>query len=126
VLHDVERIQATLEALHGMGVALALDDFGTGYASLSHLRRFPLDVLKIDRSFVADLAETPDAAIVRSLIELGHRLDLRVVAEGVETEQQLAALRRLGCDAAQGHAVGHPLRAGEIGSWLRARLRVAG
>jgi diguanylate cyclase (GGDEF)-like protein/PAS domain S-box-containing protein len=126
VLHEVERIQATLEALHGMGVALALDDFGTGYASLSHLRRFPLDVLKIDRSFVADLAETPDAAIVRSLIELGHRLDLRVVAEGVETEQQLAALRRLGCDAAQGHAVGHPLRAGEIDSWLRARVTVAG
>jgi diguanylate cyclase (GGDEF)-like protein len=125
VLHEIERIQATLEALHGRGVALALDDFGTGYASLSHLRRFPLDVLKIDRSFVADLAETPDAAIVRSLIELGHRLDLRVVAEGVETEQQLAALRRLGCDAVQGHAVGHPLRASEIGSWLRARVRVA-
>ncbi len=126
VLHEVERIQATLEALHGMGVALALDDFGTGYASLSHLKRFPLDVLKIDRSFVADLAETPDAAIVRSLIELGHRLELRVVAEGVETEVQLAALRRLGCDAVQGHVVSHSLGAVEIGRWLAARARIPG
>jgi diguanylate cyclase (GGDEF)-like protein/PAS domain S-box-containing protein len=122
-LHEVERVQTTLEALHEMGVALALDDFGTGYASLSHLKLFPLDVLKIDRSFVADLAETSDAAIVRSLIELGHRLKLRVVAEGVETEQQLAALRRLGCDAVQGHVVGHPLSAGEIGPWLRTHAR---
>jgi diguanylate cyclase (GGDEF)-like protein/PAS domain S-box-containing protein len=126
VLHEIEQVQATLEALHGMGVALALDDFGTGYASLSHLKRFPLDVLKIDRSFVADLAETPDAAIVRSLIELGHRLKLRVVAEGVETEAQLAALRRLGCDAVQGHVVGHPLSAVEIGRWLSARAQVPG
>jgi diguanylate cyclase (GGDEF)-like protein/PAS domain S-box-containing protein len=126
VLHEVERIQTTLEALHALGVVLALDDFGTGYASLSHLKRFPLDVLKIDRSFVADLAETADAAIVRSLIELGHRLELRVVAEGVETEQQLVALRRLGCDAIQGHVVGHPLGAEEIGPWLRARVWVPG
>ncbi len=126
VLHEVDRVQATLEALRDMGVALALDDFGTGYASLSHLKRFPLDVLKIDRSFVADLTETPDAAIVRSLIELGHRLELRVVAEGVETEAQLAALRRLGCDAVQGHVVGHPLSAVEIGRWLSARVQVPG
>jgi diguanylate cyclase (GGDEF)-like protein len=125
VLHEIEQIQATLEALHGMGVALALDDFGTGYASLSHLKRFPLDVLKIDRSFVADLGETPEAPIVRSLIELGHRLKLRVVAEGVETEAQLAALRRLGCDAVQGHVVGRPLSELEIGRWLSARAQVA-
>ncbi len=126
MLHEVEQVQATLEALRDMGVTLALDDFGTGYASLSHLKRFPLHVLKIDRSFVADLAETPDAAIVRSLIELGHRLELRVVAEGVETEVQLAALRRLGCDAVQGHVVGRPLSAVDIGRWLSARVRVLG
>ncbi len=119
-------MQATLEALRRMGVTLALDDFGTGYASLSHLKRFPLDVLKIDRSFVAGLAEPPDAAIVRSLIELGHRLGLRVVAEGVETEAQVAALRGLGCDAVQGHGVAHPLSPTEIGRWLTARSGASG
>ena len=121
VLHDVERVAATLEDLHDLGVSLALDDVGTGHASLAHLRRFPLDRLKIDRSFVADLAEARAAAIVQTLIELGHRLGLRVVAEGVETERQLAVLRRLGCDTVQGHAVGPPLAAGEIGPWLFER-----
>ena len=121
VLNEVARVQATLEALRRMGVTLALDDFGTGYASLIHLKSFPLDVLKVDRSFVAGLAESPDAAIVRSLIELGHRLGLRVVAEGVETEGQVAALRGLGCDAVQGHGVARPLSATEIGPWLSAR-----
>ena len=91
----IGELQGVREMLHAEGERVNREI--AGYASLSHLRRFPLDVLKIDRSFIADLAETPDAAIVRSLIELGHRLKLRVVAEGVETEQQLAALRRLGC-----------------------------
>ena len=121
MLHELEQVVATLEALHGMGVSLALDDFGTGYASLSHLKSFPLDRLKVDRTFIANLADDRDAAIVRSLIELGHRLGLRVVAEGVESEEQLAALRRLGCDTVQGHAVGRPLSAVEIGRWLSAR-----
>ena len=126
VLHEVERVQATLAALRRMGVTLALDDVGTGYASLSHLKRLPLDVLKVDRSFVAGLAEPPDAAIVRALIELGHRLGLRVVAEGVETEAQVGELRRLGCDAVQGHGVARPLGATEIGRWLAARSDAPG
>ncbi len=126
MLHEVERVQTTLEALRRMGVTLALDDFGTGYASLTHLKRFPLDILKIDRSFVAGLAAPPDAAIVRSLIELGHRLGLRVVAEGVETEAQVAALRALGCDAVQGHGVARPLSATEIGRWLTAHRAAPG
>ena len=121
MLNQLEQVVATLEALHGMGVSLALDDFGTGYASLSHLKRFPLDRLKVDRSFIANLADARDAAIVRSLIELGHRLGLRVVAEGVESELQLAALRRLDCDTVQGHVVGHPLTVVEIGRWLSSR-----
>jgi EAL domain-containing protein (putative c-di-GMP-specific phosphodiesterase class I) len=121
MLHQLEQVTATLEALHGMGVALALDDFGTGYASLSHLKSFPLDRLKVDRSFIANLGAARDAAIVRSLIELGHRLGLRVVAEGVESEAQLAALRGLGCDTVQGHAIGPHLTADEIGPWLGAR-----
>jgi diguanylate cyclase (GGDEF)-like protein len=124
MLPEVEQVSATLAELQGMGVALVLDDFGTGYASLSDLRRLPLDGLKIDRSFVAALAEPRTAAIVRSLIELAHRLGLRVVAEGVETERQLAALRRLGCDTVQGHAVAHPLSAVEIGRWLGERIGV--
>ena len=96
MLNQIDRLTASLTALHEMGVRLALDDFGTGYASLSHLRQFPLDALKIDRRFVAELTPSPgaaDAAIVRSLIELAHRLGLEVVAEGVENEAQLAALR---------------------------------
>jgi EAL domain-containing protein (putative c-di-GMP-specific phosphodiesterase class I) len=111
-----------------MGVRLALDDFGTGYASLSHLRQFPLDVLKIDRRFVAELTPSPaaaDAAIVRSLIELAHRLGLEVVAEGVENEAQLAALRQLGCDTVQGHVVGHPLGRADLERWLAARVEDA-
>jgi diguanylate cyclase (GGDEF)-like protein/PAS domain S-box-containing protein len=124
-LEKVDRVAAALGQLHEMGVRLALDDFGTGYASLIHLRRFPLDALKIDRSFIANLADPPDAAIVRSLIELGHRLGLRVIAEGVESEAQLGALRRLGCDAVQGHVVGHPLSASGIVDWLNARASPA-
>ena len=125
MLNEIDRVTTTLAALREMGVSVALDDFGTGYASLSHLRQFPLDALKIDRSFVAALAPAPEAAaaaIVQSLIELGHRLGMRVIAEGVEDQAQLATLRRLGCDAVQGHAVGHPLTTAEIGRWLVERL----
>ncbi len=124
-LNEIDRLIASLEALHEIGVSLALDDFGTGHASLSHLRQFPLDTLKIDRRFVAELPRSPeavDAAIVRSLIELAHRLDLRVIAEGVESEAQLAALRALGCDTVQGHVVGHPLRRAELERWLAERV----
>ena len=124
-LNEVDRVTTALQALHAMGIALALDDFGTGYASLSHLRQFPLDVLKVDRSFIASLARSPNAAdlaIVQSLIELGHRLGLRVVAEGVESEAQLTALRRMGCNAVQGRLVGRPLAPDEIGRWLSARV----
>jgi Amt family ammonium transporter len=92
-----------------MGVHLALDDFGTGYASLRHLGSFPLDALKIDRSFVAGLHSPRNHAIVRSLVELAHRMGLRVTSEGVETRTQLDTLRALDCDEAQGHALGKPL-----------------
>jgi len=128
MLNQIDRLTASLTALHEMGVRLALDDFGTGYASLSHLRQFPLDVLKIDRRFVAELTPSPaaaDAAIVRSLIELAHRLGLEVVAEGVENEAQLAALRQLGCDSVQGHVVGHPLGRADLERWLAARVEDA-
>jgi len=104
VMHDPEQSAATLQALSAMGVHISIDDFGTGYSSLSHLRRFPLDKLKIDRSFIRDLMTNPDdVAIVRAIISLAHSLRLRVVAEGVETSQQLDFLRELGCDQYQGY-----------------------
>jgi diguanylate cyclase len=103
VMHDPEKSAATLQALSTMGVHISIDDFGTGYSSLSYLRRFPLDKLKIDRSFVRDLMTNPDdVSIVRATISLAHSLWLRVVAEGVETAEQLAFLRELGCDQYQG------------------------
>lgn len=101
-----------LERFCALGVRLAIDDFGTGYSSLSYLKRFPVDVLKIDRSFVADLAEdADDRAIAATIIAMGHTLGLRVLAEGVERPEQLAFLTEQGCDAYQGHLKSPPLPA---------------
>jgi diguanylate cyclase (GGDEF)-like protein len=103
LMNNPEESAATLESLSAMGVHISIDDFGTGYSSLSYLRRFPLDKLKIDRSFIRDLmTNTDDVCIVRAIISLAHSLRLRVVAEGVETSQQLEFLRELGCDQYQG------------------------
>jgi diguanylate cyclase (GGDEF)-like protein len=103
LMNDPEQSAMTLQALSAMGVHISIDDFGTGYSSLSYLRRFPLDKLKIDRSFIRDLmTNADDVCIVRAIISLAHSLRLRVVAEGVETEQQLEFLRELGCDQYQG------------------------
>jgi diguanylate cyclase (GGDEF)-like protein len=103
VMDDAEKSAATLQILSTMGVHISIDDFGTGYSSLSHLRSFPLDKLKIDRSFVRELMTNPDdASIVKAIISLAHNLRLRVVAEGVETVEQLNFLRELGCDQYQG------------------------
>ena len=103
VMHDAEQSARTLQKLSTMGVHISIDDFGTGYSSLSYLRRFPLDKLKIDRSFIRDLMLNPDdVSIVRAIISLAHSLRLRVVAEGVETAEQLEFLKNLGCDQYQG------------------------
>ncbi len=109
---DAERAMATLSHLRGLGVRIALDDFGTGYSSLSYLHRFPLTTLKIDRSFVANLGVTLEAvAITRAVIQLGHALGIEVVAEGVETPEQLDFLIQEGCDLTQGFLLGRPLEA---------------
>ncbi|MGQ0521329.1 MAG: putative bifunctional diguanylate cyclase/phosphodiesterase [Actinomycetota bacterium] len=109
LMEEVEATADTLRALKELGVGLSIDDFGTGYSSLSYLKRFPVDSLKIDRSFVDGLGiDSEDHAIVNAVVSLAHALGLDVVGEGVETEVQLRELRRLGCDAVQGYLVGHP------------------
>ncbi len=113
---------SNLEALHRMGVRLAIDDFGTGYSSLSYLKRFPVDSLKIDRTFIRDITTDPDdATIVSAITAMAHRLNMRVTAEGVETEEQLEFLRRCDCDAMQGYLFSEPLLAEEVEEFLIAR-----
>lgn len=112
VMTDVEHAVRILHQLKNLGVRLSIDDFGTGYSSLAYLRRLPVDVLKIDRSFVHNLTTNDDeASIVRSVIALAHSLGLQVIAEGVETEAQLASLRGHGCDQIQGYYFSEPLPA---------------
>jgi diguanylate cyclase (GGDEF)-like protein/PAS domain S-box-containing protein len=115
LMSDPESASTVLDALHEAGIRLAIDDFGTGYSSLAYLRRFPVQVLKIDKSFVSAMNDNADdAAIVTSVITLAHALDLRVVAEGVERPDQLDALRALGCDYVQGYLMCKPLDAAAV------------
>ena len=118
IMSDPERSTQCLTQLHDMGVRIAVDDFGTGYSSLSYLRQLPVDELKIDRSFVIGMAGGEDDALVRGIIDLAHSLRLRVVAEGVETEDVRDRLRALGCDAAQGYFIHRPAPAPEVARWI--------
>ena len=116
LMHDVESTTALMRALRSQGINLAIDDFGTGYSSLSYLKRFPVQALKIDRSFIDGLGSEPeDTGIVEAIVNLAHTLGLTAVAEGLETPTQLDTLRTLGCDAAQGFLLGHPLAAAAMG-----------
>jgi EAL domain-containing protein (putative c-di-GMP-specific phosphodiesterase class I) len=112
LMEDADFFLAALRTLLGVGVRVAVDDFGIGYSSLAYLRRFPVDVLKLDRAFIEGLgtgADTSQArAIVRAVIELAHSLHLTLVAEGIETADQAVALRRLGCDLGQGYWFARP------------------
>ena len=124
VMVDPERVLATLARLGDLGVTFALDDYGTGHSSLTYLKRLPVRELKIDRSFVTDLAAAHDnAVIVRSTIGLARSLGMRVVAEGVESAEDWQQLSEFGCDVAQGFYLGRPMPAGELAAWLDPALR---
>jgi EAL domain-containing protein (putative c-di-GMP-specific phosphodiesterase class I)/DNA-binding NarL/FixJ family response regulator len=119
LMEDVHASVATMKRIRDLGAALSIDDFGTGYSSLAYLKRFPVDELKVDRSFVTDLpGGRADSAIVRSIVELGHNLDMTVTAEGVETAAQLEALRTMGCDAYQGFLYSRPIPAEQFARLL--------
>jgi diguanylate cyclase (GGDEF)-like protein/PAS domain S-box-containing protein len=122
LMDDVERSSEQLHQLHDLGVSLIVDDFGTGYSSLSYLSRFPVDLLKVDRSFVRGLGVDPtDTAIVRAVVTLAHNLGLKAVGEGVERSEHLDALRALDCDLAQGFLLGRPQPGPAIGELLDLR-----
>ena len=122
LMQDVEGGIKILQALKDLGLHVSIDDFGTGFSSLSYLKRLPVDKLKIDQSFVKDLTTDPgDAAIVISMITLAHNLDLTVVAEGVETEEQLGFLRAEACDEAQGYLISKPMPGEEFAEWVQTR-----
>lgn len=119
IMDDPIRALATLEKLHATGVELSIDDFGTGYSSLAYLKRLPVDELKIDKSFVMNMeTDENDAKIVRSTIDLGHNLGLRVVAEGIENQEVWQLLAKMGCDQGQGYLMSHPIASAELVTWI--------
>lgn len=123
---DTDKVAATLSVFHDLGMKIALDDFGTGYASLTHLKAFPVDVIKIDRSFISNACEhADDAAIVEAIIGLAQRLQIEVVAEGVERQEQATYLARLGCTYGQGYLFGQAVSAEVVTNLLIARNAVA-
>ncbi|ACV77416.1 putative bifunctional diguanylate cyclase/phosphodiesterase [Nakamurella multipartita] len=122
VMTDPEHSLPVLRELHAMGIQLSVDDFGTGYSSLAYLRRLPIDEIKIDRSFVQGMGtDLSDLAIVRAIVDLGHSLGLRVVAEGVEEEAARDALREMACDEAQGFLISRPVPLDRFEAWLASR-----
>ena len=126
LMTDPDRACELLGELRGLGLRIAVDDYGTGYCSLAYLRDLPIDELKIDRSFIAALSQDPrSGAIVSSTIELAHALNFSVVAEGVEDESTLAALKAFGCDSVQGFYFSRPLPAEQFAAWARSQAHAA-
>jgi EAL domain-containing protein (putative c-di-GMP-specific phosphodiesterase class I) len=125
MLEDPFRTKLVLDRLHAMGIRLSIDDFGTGYSSLAYLRQLPVSEIKIDRSFVMNMHDCDDdAVIVRSTVDLGRNLGLEVVAEGVETAEAWAQLAELGCELVQGYFLSRPIPPDEIEAWVQERRLV--
>ena len=123
-MKDVERTTRVVRELQSLGFDIAIDDFGTGYSSLAYLKRFPIDKLKVDRSFVSQLRpHSQDAAIVQAVIGLGHTLGIKVIAEGVETVQQREWLKRLSCDEIQGYFYSRPLAEPQLLGFVIGQMR---
>jgi EAL domain-containing protein (putative c-di-GMP-specific phosphodiesterase class I) len=123
MIHDAESVLASVQRLKALGVKLSIDDFGTGYSSLSYLKRFNVDKLKIDQSFVRDMADDPnDAAIVRAIIQMARSLNLKTIAEGVEDERTLSLLRLQHCDEAQGYHFSRPVLTNEFVKYVTSRI----
>jgi len=122
LIQNVEQVLATVKRLKLLGLKISIDDFGTGYSSLSYLKRFDIDKLKIDQSFVRDLATDPDdGAIVRAIIQMARSLNLKTIAEGVETPAMLQQLSTFGCDEAQGYHFARPMPAAEFVRYLSGK-----
>jgi EAL domain-containing protein (putative c-di-GMP-specific phosphodiesterase class I) len=121
IMRNSEESTRELQRLRALGVTLAIDDFGTGYSSLSYLQNLPVDLLKIDRSFLDNVEVVSRAAVIQAITSLAHSLGLRVVAEGIETESQLDAIRRIGVDLAQGYLFGKPMSVEDARRYLEAR-----
>ena len=118
-MSDPQSALDTLNQLHGMGLSMSVDDFGTGYSSLAYLKKLPVDELKIDKSFITHMDSNPDdSVIVRSTIDLGHNMGMKVVAEGVENQVIWEMLEALGCDLIQGYFVTRPLPAEVFEQWI--------
>ncbi|HAI30182.1 MAG TPA: GGDEF domain-containing protein, partial [Thalassospira sp.] len=120
MMQEIKKSATILEELRHLGLKIAVDDFGTGYSSLAYLKRLPINTIKIDRSFVRDVTiDADDAAITRTIIAMGHNLGLKVVAEGVETHEQMHFLRECDCDEVQGFLIATPLPAGDVVDYIR-------
>ena len=121
LLADLPTVAVEMERLRALGIRMAIDDFGTGYTSLAHLQHLTVDEIKIDRSFIQQLPAGRDSSLVRMVTELGHHLGVAIVAEGVETHEQLTALQQVGCDSLQGFLIGRPLTVEQLDAWQDER-----
>ena len=122
---DIDSVLDTLSAIRALGVGLSIDDFGTGYASLSYLRDLPATIVKVDQSFTRNIADVRDRSLIAASIAMGHQLGMEVIAEGVETLDQLARLAELGCDMAQGYLISRPMPASAVARWIADHTKVS-